>query len=186
MRIATRRLRKCPVARHKMLFLIPWSMVLSTAKKHLEDQFGVLTNWKPRQDQFAIRPLCAHSHRDDAVEGLHTRISVGLRAGPCSFHFWKWDCSRSFTDVHGRSLSRGARCPVRCARRIGVDRGRVGCLWRRCAVGIGDGRVVSEAPCCAAGIGGRRLVSDAVRRWDLRGACLCPVCLATLCRGDYW
>ena len=39
-------------------------------------------------------------------------LSGGLRAGLCSFRFWKWDRSRSFTRVHALSRSRGVRCAV--------------------------------------------------------------------------
>ena len=41
-----------------------------------------------------------------------------------------------------------AMCPMRCARRIGLDRGDPGGDLCRCAVGIGGGRVVSDTLCC--------------------------------------
>ena len=59
---------------------------------------------------------------------------------------------------------------MRCAVVIGVDRGRLGGDFCRCAVGIGGGRVVSDSP----------------GRCDLSGVCLCGVCLASLCLGDWW
>ena len=47
-----------------------------------------------------------------------------------------------------------ARCSIRCALKIGLDRGRLGGIFCRCAVGIGEGRVVSDALCrWAMGIG---------------------------------
>ena len=72
--------------------------------------------------------------------------------------------SCSFTVAHD------ARCPMRCAIVIGVDRGRVGCLWRRRAMGIGR----------------RRVVSDALRHCGLLVSGSCGGSLASLCRGDWW
>ena len=51
-------------------------------------------------------------------------LSGGLGAGPCSFLFWV-----------------GVRSRSRCAR-IGVGRGCLGGVLRRCAVGIGGWHVV--------------------------------------------
>ena len=55
---------------------------------------------------------------------------------------------------------------MRCALRIGVDRGRLGGDLCRCAVGIGGGRVVSDALCRCDW--GERVVWVALCRCDWR------------------
>ena len=101
----------------------------------------------------------------DAQKNTLPPIPTAQAAGPCRFRLLKWDRGRT------RAV---AICPMRCALRIGVDRGRLGGDVCRCAVGIGVGCVVSDALCCwdwwrarrfgrawcrcAGGIGGRRVV----------------------------
>ena len=52
-----------------------------------------------------------------------------------------------------------------------------------CVERVGVGVVLCR---CAVGVGGRRVVSDALWHCDLRGMCLCGVCLVLLCGGDWW
>ena len=64
-------------------------------------------------------------------------------------------CNVGVTTAGGCGRTRhGRMCPTRRAVVIGADRGRVGRVWCRCAVGFG----------------GRPVVSDALRHCDLRGA----------------
>ena len=109
-----------------------------------------------------------------------------------------------FMFVHARSRSFTlARCPMRCGIRIGVDRGRVGCLWRRCARwDWGGGRVLLRVsgctvpgehvvwvvcsvavPCGLVGGASRLGVSGGAVPWGLVGGVSFWVPLVSLCRG---
>ena len=72
------------------------------------------------------------------------------------------------TTVHDREVP-DALCGY-CDIVIGVDPGSAGVVLCRCAVGIGEVRVVPDAPC----------------HCHMRGACLCGLCLVSLCRGVWW
>ena len=98
--------------------------------------------------------------------------------------------------AHDGARSRAfAVCPMRCAVRIGLDRGRLGGDLCRCAVGIGAGRVASDAlcPCDSRGVcgmGSAVPLGLAGRAWS---GWRCAVVTSgkgmvwvSLCHGDWW
>ena len=92
------------------------------------------------------RALCVFPNLYSGYSEGFSFLSGGLGAGRFGF---------GNGIVHGRGTD--SVCPMRCALRIGVDRGPLGGDLSHCAVGICGGRVASDPLCRWHWLGGRRV-----------------------------